>query len=83
MKNVKSKGQSNIYKNTLNLPNVKVTNQIYNSDTLKTHIDREHAMLDGVVIKNSGKPYTDHAKNLSDATKISYKNRKGKNNQQK
>ena len=50
-KNVKSEGQYHIYENTLNLPSVKVTNQIYNSDTLKTPIDREHAMLDGVVIK--------------------------------
>ena len=81
-KNVKSEGQYHIYENTLNLPTVKVTNQIYNSDTLKTPIDREHAMLDGVVIKNSGKPYTDNAQNLIDATKISYQNIKVKNNQQ-
>lgn len=51
---MKSAGQYSIYENTLNLPSVKVTNHIYDKGSLKTPIDREHAMLDGVVLDNKG-----------------------------
>ena len=40
----------NIYENQLNLPSVKVTQHLYNSKSLKTPINREHAMLDGAII---------------------------------
>lgn len=73
-KKVESKGQYQIYENTLNLPSVKVTNHLYDAQKLKTPIDREHAMLDGVIINDKGKSYTDNANNLKNSTDISSKN---------
>lgn len=49
-KKIKTSGQYNIYENQLNLPSVKVTQHLYNSKSLKTPINREHAMLDGAII---------------------------------
>lgn len=73
-KKVKSAGQYSIYENTLNLPSVKVTNHIYDKGSLKTPIDREHAMLDGVVLDNKGKKYNQKAKNLLNQVDISSQN---------
>lgn len=73
-KKVKSAGQYSIYENALNLPSVKVTNHIYDSKSLKTPIDREHAMLDGVVLNNKGTNYKQKAKNLLNQVDISSQN---------
>lgn len=73
-KKVKSAGQYSIYENTLNLPSVKVTNHIYDKGSLKTPIDREHAMLDGVVLDNKGANYNQRAKNLLNQVDISSQN---------
>ena len=61
---LKTSGQYTIYENKLNLPSVKVTNNIYNSKSLTTAIDREHAMLDGVIMENKGTKYTAKAPDL-------------------
>lgn len=61
---IKTSGQYTIYENKLNLPSVKVTNNIYNSKSLTTAIDREHAMLDGVIMENKGTKYTAKAPDL-------------------
>ncbi|PNZ30275.1 membrane protein [Staphylococcus petrasii] len=60
----KTSGQYTIYENKLNLPSVKVTNNIYNSKSLTTAIDSEHAMLDGVIMENKGTKYTAKAPDL-------------------
>lgn len=73
-KKVKTEGQYQIYENTLNLPSVRVTDQVYDSNSINTAIDREHAMIDGVVVNGEGKEYTDTAKNLLNQTQISYNN---------
>ena len=54
---MKSSGQYDIYENQLNLPSVKVTNNLYNSQSLKTPIDREHAMLKGAIVDSNGKRF--------------------------
>lgn len=61
---IKTSGQYTIYENKLNLPSVKVTNNIYNSKSLTTAIDREHAMLDGVIMEDKGAKYTAKAPDL-------------------
>lgn len=73
-KKIKTEGQYQIYENTLNLPSVRVTNNIYDSNSINTAIDREHAMIDGVVVNGKGKEYTDTTKNLLNQTQISYQN---------
>lgn len=75
-KKIKSSGQYGIYENTLNLPSVKVTDSIYNSKKLTTAIDREHAMLKGVILNNEGTSYKDKAPNLLTQSSLSYKNLK-------
>lgn len=71
---VKTSGQYTIFENTLNLPSVKVTNHIYNSNALKTVMDREHAMLDGVVIDGKGTSYNSKTPNLLSKSTIRYHN---------
>lgn len=73
-KKIKTEGQYQIYENTLNLPSVRVTNNVYDSNSINTAIDREHAMIDGVVVNGKGKEYTDTTKNLLNQTQISYQN---------
>lgn len=51
-----------------------MTNHIYDSKSLKTPIDREHAMLDGVVLNNKGTNYKQKAKNLLNQVDISSQN---------
>ncbi|MGK3150625.1 YfhO family protein [Staphylococcus shinii] len=80
-KKVKTEGQYQIYENTLNLPSVRVTNRVYDSNAINTPIDREHAMIDGVVVNGKGQKYTDTAQNLLNQTQISYKNIKQMNGQ--
>ena len=75
-KKIKSSGQYGIYENTLNLPSVKVTDSIYNSKKLTTAIDREHAMLKGVILNNEGTSYKAKAPNLLNQSTLSYKNLK-------
>ena len=75
-KKIKSSGQYGIYENILNLPSVKVTDSIYNSKKLTTAIDREHAMLKGVILSNEGTSYKDKAPNLLTQSSLSYKNLK-------
>ena len=77
---VKSSGQYDIYENQLNLPSVKVTNNLYNSK-LKTPIDREHAMLKSDCDSN-GKDFNSQSKNLLKHARITTKNIKSKGNNQ-
>ncbi|MFQ3726354.1 YfhO family protein [Staphylococcus equorum] len=73
-KKVKKDGQYQIYENTLNLPSVRVSDQVFDAQELKEPIDREHAMIDGIILNNEGKTYTDKAENLLNQTKITYQN---------
>ncbi|PTH19891.1 YfhO family protein [Staphylococcus auricularis] len=57
-------GQYRIYENDYNLNGVRISDHIYNEATLAQPIDREHAMLDGIVMANEGKNYTHNAPNL-------------------
>lgn len=79
-KKIKSRGQYQIYENTLNLPTVRVTNKVYRAEGLHNPIDREHAMLDGIVISHKGENYPQKAKNLLNSTTMSHKNIKLKQN---
>ncbi|MCG7338650.1 YfhO family protein [Staphylococcus sp. ACRSN] len=79
-KKIKSRGQYQIYENTLNLPSVRVTNKIYNAKQLTNVLDREHAMIDGVVMQNKGQSYNQKARNLLNSTQIKYDNINSKNN---
>lgn len=81
-KKVKSSGQYNIYENELNLPSVKVTNQLFNSKSLKTPIDREHAMLKGAIVNANGKDFNSQSPNLLKDTQIKTQNIKNKSNHQ-
>ena len=47
------------------MPSVKVTKNVYNSKSLKTAIDREHAMLNGVIMDNAGKSFKQPSNLLS------------------
>ncbi|MCG3411886.1 YfhO family protein [Staphylococcus massiliensis] len=71
-KKVHSDGQYRIYENQEMLPSVRVMDNYYKASSLKTPLDREHAMIDGVVMNDKGKPYKDKAKDLLDQTDISY-----------
>ncbi|MBI5974882.1 YfhO family protein [Staphylococcus canis] len=73
---IQKSGQYRIYENEQVLPAVRVTNQYYNSKDLKTPIDREHAMIDGVILDHKGKPYQDIAPNLIKDIDISTVNAK-------
>lgn len=52
---IKTEGKYKIYENELPLPTVYVTDTVFNKDKLTTPIDREHAMLEGVVLEGAGK----------------------------
>ena len=79
-KKVKSSGQYNIYENQLNLPSVKVTNNLYSSQSLKTPIDREHAMLRGAIVDSNDKDFNSKSRNLLKHAKITTKNIKSSSN---
>lgn len=57
-------GQYVMYENQYPLPAVRVSHQYYNGEDLTTPIDREHAMLDGVVLDHQGQTYPQQAQNL-------------------
>ncbi|RIP33539.1 hypothetical protein BUZ14_10535 [Staphylococcus gallinarum] len=71
-KKIKSRGQYQIYENTLNLPSVRVTNKVYRAESLKNAIDREHAMLDGVIISHQGINYPQKSKNILNEIEMNY-----------
>ncbi|PHK50718.1 YfhO family protein [Staphylococcus edaphicus] len=71
-KNIKSVGQYQIYENTLNLPSVRVSNKLYNARDLHEPIDKEHAMMDGIILNGAGTPYADKAPNLLNQAQITY-----------
>lgn len=73
-KKIKTSGQYTIYENSLNLPSVKVTNNIYHSKSLNTAIDREHAMLNGVVMDNKGTSYKSSSPNLLSKVDMQHQN---------
>lgn len=77
---MKSSGQYNIYENQLNLPSVKVTNNLYSSQSLKTPIDREHAMLRGAIVDSNDKDFNSKSRNLLKHAKITTKNIKSSSN---
>lgn len=62
-----------VYKNVNALPFVRVTNKIYNEKALKTPLDREHAMLNGVVLNQPGNAQITPAENLLTQANITYK----------
>lgn len=67
-------GQYNMYENQYPLPAVRVTNHYYREEDLKTPIDREHAMLDGVIIDHQGENYPEKARNLVDDVRMTKHN---------
>lgn len=73
-KKIKTSGQYTIYENSLNLPSVKVTNNIYHSKSLNTAIDREHAMLNGVVMDKKGTSYKSSSPNLLSKVDMQHQN---------
>lgn len=73
-KQVDTSGQYRIYENQNVLPAVKVTDTYYDADQLNTAIDREHAMIDGVVLEEQGQPYPAPAPNLLKQTTLQYQN---------
>lgn len=71
-KRIGSAGQYRIYENQNVLPAVKVTDKFFDARQLKTAIDREHAMIDGVVLDGEGQSYPSPAPNLLNHTSIRY-----------
>lgn len=63
-KPVKASGQYRMYENQQVLPAVRIMDHYYDARYLKTAIDREHAMIDGVVLNRKGEKYKPHASNL-------------------
>ncbi|WJP98669.1 YfhO family protein [Macrococcus bovicus] len=67
---IETKGKYNIYENILPLPVAKVTDTLFDADTLKTPIDREHAMLKGVVLNGESTASISPAENLLSSSTI-------------
>ncbi|GGA96787.1 hypothetical protein ERX37_03670 [Macrococcus hajekii] len=63
-----------IYRNTYQLPNVRVTDNIYNVNELNTPLDREHAMLTGVVLNQPSNSRIEPARNLLNQTEMRLNN---------
>jgi uncharacterized membrane protein YfhO len=62
-----------MYENSNKLPVVRVTNEIYSPDALHTPIDREHAMLSGVVLEDvQPTSQLTHQPNLLDRAHVQY-----------
>lgn len=55
------------------LPAVRVMSTYYDASKLKTPIDREHAMIDGVVVDNKGKAYDNPSPDLLPQTDVQLK----------
>nr|WP_263313514.1 YfhO family protein [Mammaliicoccus sp. Marseille-Q6498] len=65
----------NIYENTLKLPSARVVQNIYNEKDLKSPLEKEHAMLNGIITKDKKSNHKmKHPSNLKDSAKISYEN---------
>lgn len=75
-KKIKQDGQYSIYENQYTLPAVNISNRLYDASKLNNPIEREHAMLNGVVVNNSGKGLAQSAKNLLSQSKITTHNMK-------
>lgn len=75
-KKVKQDGQYNIYKNKYTMPAVSISNHIYDASKLNNPIDREHAMLKGIVVNNKGSNWAHPARNLLADSKIMTQNMK-------
>lgn len=75
-KKIKQDGQYVIYENNYVLPAVNITNHIYDASKLTNPIDREHAMIKGVVMNNAGKTWQHPAQNLISQSKIKTKHMK-------
>ncbi len=69
---VKQQGQYQIYENQDILPPVRVMARYYRSSDLKHPLDREHAMIEGVVLDNKGDPYPTKTSNLINKVYPSY-----------
>lgn len=63
-----------VYRNTHELPLVRVTDKVFNPQELKTPIDREHAMLEGVVLDSPSNSKVRPADNLLPQTTMSLNN---------
>ncbi|TDL97738.1 hypothetical protein ERX27_06585 [Macrococcus brunensis] len=63
-----------VYHNTNELPLVRVTDKVFNPNELKTPIDREHAMLDGVVLDSPSNRKVTPAENLLSKASMSLNN---------
>lgn len=73
---IKDYGKYKVYENQYMLPFGKITNNIYREKDLKTPIDREHAMMTGVITKQkkaSQNPVIQN-KNLVDVAKVKTSN---------
>ena len=79
---VSDDGKYQILKNKEMLPAVKVTNKYYNQKQLKTPLDEEHAMINGVITDSHSSDYSQikNAPNLLNQTNITERNSKYKNN---
>lgn len=59
-----------VYKNPYTLPSVRVVNKLYSESNLLTPIDREHAMLEGAIVKKGNSDYQNEAIDIIDKAKI-------------
>ncbi|MCE4956767.1 YfhO family protein [Macrococcoides caseolyticum] len=62
--------QYQTYKNEYRMPFVRVTNRVFDARQLKTPLDREHAMLSGVVLNQQGHQSIEPARNLLNKAQI-------------
>lgn len=69
-------------KNTIDYPSAHITNKVYNTRDLKSPLDREQAMLQGVTLTNNHKANTNFKpnKNLLSSAHVSYINAHKTNN---
>ncbi len=54
---IKTEGSYKVYENMLMMPVVRITNNITQAGTLNEPIDREHAMLEGIVLNDKATNY--------------------------
>ena len=74
--NINTNEPLNPVKNTKLLPYVRTTDNIYSKDGLQFAIDKEHAMLDGVVANDQGEAFNSHSENLLSSATLQYNNSK-------
>lgn len=63
-----------VYENNNKYPFVKVTNNIYKNSDLKNTLEKEHAMLNGVVFENEGNKKVKPVKNMLNEAEIKLNN---------